>query len=252
MTITTPDWRRSCARSTPALRQPQVVVDPIEVDLGAIARISALERRVTLLNKTRGYTQATVSSDTPWVAIFPKTVNLWAGIPADVRIAVHAANLPFRSQQRADITVTLADGATLDLPLLAKVSLWRESLRLGRRAASAALPEAWHAVVAVWQFWGRVTRTIGRPFLRHGWLVWALWFLLSAGLGAATYFIPGVREAVVPAIGLNAQASGEWLVGAVVLPPLSLATAYLALVISSLLGGLLFGATRGAWRSFFR
>jgi len=234
------------------LRRPQVNVDPATVDLGGIARLSSIESRITLLNTSRGYIEARVTADKPWVAVIPKRIDLWAGIPADVRIAVHAADLPFRSQQQANITLALDDGSRIDVPLVAHVSLWREAWRLVQRALSAALPEAWRCIGAVWRFWGRLTRAIGKPFVRHGWLVWALWLLLSAGLGTAAFFLPAAREFVLLAVGLEGAETAEWIVGAIAVPPLGLATVYLAAIILSLLGGGLFGAGRGGFRSLFR
>jgi len=234
------------------LRRPQVSVDPATVDLGGIARLSSIESRITLLNTARGYIEAKVTADKPWVAVLPKRIDLWAGIPADVRIAVHAADLPFRSQQQANIALALDDGSTLDVPLVAHVSLWREAWRLLHRALSAALPEAWRSIVAVWRSWGRVTRAVGRPFVRHGWLVWTLWFLLSAGLGAAAYFIPTAREFLRMAVGLQEGQTAEWIAGAIAVPPLGMATLYLSALILSLLGGGLLGACRGGFRSLFR
>jgi serine/threonine protein kinase len=93
----------------PGLPHPKLVVDQPAVDLGPIARESALIRKVTALNVSRGYTSATVSSSQPWLEIYPEQLDLWAGIPSDVRINVRAEDLPFRSEQRGVVTIQ-ADG----------------------------------------------------------------------------------------------------------------------------------------------
>lgn len=234
------------------LGAPKVVVDPSLVDLGPVAREAALVRRITLLNATRGYTQVKIEASQPWVEVYPRSVHLWAGIPSDVRIAINAADLPFRSLQKEIVTLHVEGQAPIQVPVLARVSLARETWRVLGRAASAALPVSWRTVQAVWRFWGRATRWLGRPLVAHPWLIWLLWAVLSAGLGAVTYFQPVFREAILARLVLRPEVWSDYVIPVIIAPPLTLASAYLALLLSSLLGGAAWGALKGAWKSFFR
>ena len=114
----------------PGLPQPKIVLDTQTIDLGSIARESALLRRITVLNASRGYTLATVCASQPWLEVYPEKLHLWAAVPVDIRVNVHAENLPFRSLQSGLVSVTY-DGATpLEIPITARVSLTREAWRL--------------------------------------------------------------------------------------------------------------------------
>lgn len=234
------------------LAAPKVVVDPQVIDLGPIARESALIRKVTVLNSTRGYVQATVTSSQPWVEAYPRVVHLWAGIPADIRVSVHAEDLPFRSQQRETVFLEIAGQPPLDVQVLAKVSLLRESWRLLARAMSAALPESWRAICAVWRFAGSASRTIGRPLARHGWLVWLAWFLMSACLGALAYLYPQTRGDLMTRLVLRPDVWSDYVIPIIIAPPLSVAALYLILVATALSVAAVWGALKGAWKSFFR
>jgi len=237
------------------LPKPKIVADPPNIALGKVARESALIRRVTALNITRGYTLASVTASQPWIEVFPSKLHLWAGIPVDIRINVRAEGLPFRSQQSGVVTVTPDGHEPLEIPVAAQVSLTREVWRIIRRALLGALPEAGRTISRACRFLWRATRTIARPFLAHPLLFWLLW--LSSG--AACYMaIQNWQTLPLPAsfIGIlaNIQNAGwESAVALSALAPLMLVAAiWLALLIVALVGGGLFGALRGAWKSFFR
>lgn len=244
----------------PGLTKPKAIVDPAAVDLGPIAREAALIRRITLLNSTRGYAIASLSTTQPWLEVYPTTVHLWAGRPVDIRVSVHAEGLPFRSQQQGHITIR-AEEQSLDVPVTAQVSLWREVWRLIRRAILAAVPESWRMFVSALRMVRRVTRSVRQPFAQRPWILWLVWFLLSAGVGLTIYFAH--QAAIWP----------EWLIGLRTfildrLPePLDIGRAALVAVLGppgfflflwllfALLAPLLaavWGALRGAYKSFFR
>ena len=239
----------------PGLPHPKIIVDPSTVPLGSIAREAALLRRVTVLNATRGYVRATVSASQPWLEVYPTVLNLWAGIPVDIRINVHAEGLPFRRQQHGTILIQPEGEPPVEIPLTAQVSLWREVWRLTWRALAAALPGSWRGLVGAWRIVARVARTIGRPFARHGWLAWLLWFLLSAGLGVGLYFLPpwAQGKAFLGWILQRPDTLRAWqgyLLPLVLAPPALLAGLWLSFVCLMLGGGAVWGALRGAWRSF--
>jgi serine/threonine protein kinase len=245
----------------PGLAHPKIVVDQPHVDLGAVARESALIRRITVLNVSRGYTQATISSSQPWLEVYPERLHLWAGIPTDVRINVHAENLPFRSEQRGVITVKVEGQDTIEVPVTARVSLTREMWRLTWRAISAALPESWRTFRSGWRTVARTTNSISAPFVRHSWLLWLVWLLMGLAIAGAIYLLPPERVAqVLPQ--LTPQLPEIWPEGAEIVaryglpailgPPFIVSVVWLVFVLVMLVGGAVWGALLGAWKSFFK
>jgi serine/threonine protein kinase len=238
------------------LATPKLVVDPQAVDLGRIARESALVRRVTVLNVTRGYAMATVSATQPWLEVFPGALHLWVGKPVDIRINVRAEGLPFRKQQRGDVRVEAPGLDPIDIPVTAQVSLRREAWRLLWRAVSASIPESWRTLKAGGRLIGRVTRAIGRPFVLHTWLIWAVWFVLGTAIGAGLYYLPQeVWPENLMLLGLALPRPDTILniaLYSVLGLPTLFALCWTAFVVVSIVGGAVLGAVRGAWKSFFR
>ena len=239
----------------PGLAHPKVVVDQPAVDLGAIARESALIRKVTALNVSRGYTFATVSASQPWLEIYPAQLNLWAGIPADIRVNVHAEDLPFRAEQRGVVTIKVDGQDSIEVPVTARVSLTREMWRLTLRALGAAFPESWRTVRAAWRTVGRVRQAIATPFARHGWLLWLAWFALGLllGVGLPRYVDLSAYSGLVVELGdptLNEWANRTLL--AAVGPPFLVSSVWITFLLVMLLGGSVWGALRGAWKSFYK
>ena len=251
----------------PGLPQPKIATDPPAVELGAIARESALVRKVTALNITRGYTLATVRASQPWIEIYPETLHLWAGIPADIRVNVRAENLPFRSQQRGTVRIE-ADGIDpVEVPVTARVSLTREAWRLLWRTISAALPESWRAVKTCWSEAMGITAAALRPLWRYPWLVWVVWLVGAIGLGMALYaWQPGPDAG---ALGRFLQPPADWttdvpptwfevrlalfyILQGLLAIPLLLPGFWLVIFLTWLFGAALWGAARGAWKSLFR
>jgi serine/threonine protein kinase len=238
----------------PGLPRPVVTVDPPVIHLGSIARESALIRRVTVLNTTRGFTLAAVSASQPWIEVYPATLNLWASIPADVRVQVRAEGLPFRSRQHAEVTIAVGDQDPIAIPVTAQVSLTREVWRLIRRGLRGAVPEAWRGAAAAWRLIARVARGIHRPFAAAPWLVWIAWLALAAGIGAGLYYLPPSLEGL-SAFGLVLQRPQVWsdYVAPMLLgPPFLVSAIWLAAVLLLLVAATAVGAVRGVWKSFFR
>jgi len=239
----------------PGLADPQIVADPVEIDLGGVARVSALTVRVSLTNKTRGYAQGRVRASAPWLEVHPPEMHLWAGVPSYMRVHVRAEDLPFRAEQRGVITVTGQDGATLvNIPVRAHVSLWREGWRIIWRGLAAAGPQSWQYLRSTWQAHVAFYRRITAPFLKQPWLTWVLWFLVSTAMGILLYTFPG-EAAQMPLLGPALATQGDIVrivLRAVILPPLLVCTLWPALVVASLLGAGLCGAAVGAYRSFAR
>jgi len=238
------------------LAHPKLVADPQSIDLGRIARESALTRNVTVLNVTRGYALATVSTTQPWLEVFPTTLHLWVGKPVDIRVNVRAEGLPFRKQQRGLVRVQAAGLDPIEIPVMAQVSLRREAWRLLWRAISAAIPEGWRTFLAGGRLIGRVTRTVSRPFILHPWLFWAMWFALGLGIGLGLHFLPaGFWPEGLTLLGLKLPPPAGLLdialYAALGLPTI-LTLLWTAFIASTLIGGFVVGAARGAWKSFFK
>jgi serine/threonine protein kinase len=244
----------------PGLPKPKPVVDPAVVSLGSIARESLITRQITLLNVTRGYTIAALNTTQPWLETYPTTVHLWAGRPVDVRVSVHAEGLPFRSQQQGVVSIQ-AEGQAYQVPVTAQVSLWREIWRLIRRAIIAAAPESWRMFVSALRMVRRVTKAISRPFVRHPWLFWLLWFLLSTGLGLTVYlsyqpalwpdWLLGIRSLIHARLPETLEIQRTVLLAALG-PPGSALLLWLGFAIAVPLLAATIGALRGAFKSFFR
>ena len=239
----------------PGLPQPRMVADPSVVDLGGIARDAALIRNVTVFNDRRGYVLAQVSSSEPWIDVHPATLHLWAGRPVDIRIHVHAEDLPFRSQQRGVVAVEAEGLDPIDIPVTAQVSLVREAWRLARRAVAAAAPESWRTMVAGWRIVGRVASAIGRPFAGRRWLLWVVWLVLGVAIGAGAWRFPSQARTVAQAlvgVALDAWPDHGLVASFVILgPPFIVSALWLSFLVIVLVGGGFFGAVKGAWRSFF-
>lgn len=241
-------------RVDPGLAHPKLVADLQTIDLGSVARESALLRRVTVLNSGRGYVLAHVSSSQPWLEVFPTTLHLWSGRPVDIRVNVHAEGLPFRRQQLGALRVE-ADGQTpIEIAVSARVSLLREAWRLCRRSLGAALPESWRGFRAGWRRLGRFARSANRAVSDHPWLIWALWLAIGALAGVGLYHVPDWALGA-EVLGWTVRRPGEWLeyVAPVILaPPAIVSSLWLTTVAVTLFGSALWGALRGAWRSLFR
>ncbi len=238
----------------PGLPRPTVTVDPPVIQLGAIARESALIRRLTVLNASRGYAVATVSASPPWIEVYPTTLNLWAAIPVDVRVQVRAEGLPFRSQQRGEVTIETPGQGPIVIPVTAQVSLTREAWRVVRRALQGAIPEAWHSARAAWRRIARRARRIHRPFAATPWLVWIVWLALAAGIGAGLYYLPPSLEglSVLGFVLRRPQTWKDYVAPVVLGPPFLVSALWLAFVLVALLVATTAGAIRGVWKSFFR
>jgi hypothetical protein len=236
------------------------VVDPPDVDLGSVARESAILRRITLLNVTRGYTIAMLSTTQPWLETYPTTVHLWAGRPVDIRVSVHAEGLPFRSKQLGSISIQAEDQVD-EVPVTAQVSLWREVWRLIRRAIIAAVPEGWRMFMSAFRTVRRVTTALRKPFIQRPWILWLVWFLVSAGLGLSIYFahadamwpswLQGVRTLVLDQLPEPLEI-GRAVLMAVLGPPGFCLLLWLIFALATPLVAAALGALRGAFKSFFR
>jgi len=143
----------------------------------------------------------------------------------------------------------------IDIPVTAQVSLVREAWRLARRAVAAAAPESWRSMVVGWRIVGRVAAAIGRPFAGRRWLLWVVWLVLGAAIGAGAWRFPSQARSVAQALvgmALDAWPDYGLVAGFVILgPPFIVSALWLSFLVIVLVGGGLFGAVKGAWRSFF-
>ncbi|MHB1317099.1 MAG: protein kinase domain-containing protein [Anaerolineae bacterium] len=239
----------------PGLADPKIVADPPEIDLGGVARVSALTVRAALTNKSRGYVLGHVRSSEPWLEVHPPQIHLWAGIPSYMRIHVRAEDLPFRSEQSGTVFVTDEHGQPLaSIPVKAHVSLLREIWRLVWRALAAAGPMSWKLTSAVWHAHTSFYRRVTTPFRRQPWLGWLLWLLVGTAVGLALYTFPA-EAPLLPVIGRALHTGGDLaqiIIRAVILPPLLLFTLWPAIVAISLAIAAVAGAAVGAYRSFSR
>ena len=236
------------------LGHPRIGVDTSTMDLGSVARESALVRRVTVLNETRGYVQAMVKTSKPWIEVYPDRLDLWAGKPADVRVNVRAEDLPFRSRQRGIISIQADVQDPLEIPVMARVSLTREAWRLIRRALLAAAPESWRTLKAACLWTGRIVSIGIGPFARHPWLIGLLWTMMAAAVCAALYLTGETLFALPLIAGLvrRPQHWSDYVSPALIGPPLVLSVLWLSIWLLVTLGSALWGALRGAYKSFYR
>ena len=236
----------------PGLSQPRLTCDPSEVDLGPIARQSALIRKITVSNTARGYALAQVSATQPWIEVYPTSLHLWTGMPADIRVSVRAEDLPLRSKQRGQVIVQSDGHDPIEIPVTAQISLVREIWRIIRRAVGAALPESWHTVRRGWRIVSRGADVLGSPFLGRPWLLPLAWLLVGVAIGAGLYFSP--YEALT--LGKYTYAKPvlwfDYVLPVLLGPPLIISIGWLAFLLIMLVGGALFGAAKGAWKSFYR
>ena len=237
----------------PGLPDPKIVADPAEIDLGGVARVSALTVRASLTNTSRGYVLGQVQSSEPWLEVHPPQMHLWAGIPSYMRIHVRAEDLPFRAEQSGTISVADLEGQSLvSIHVKAHVSLVREMGRILWRALSAAGPLSWRYVKRTWGAHSTAFARVSRPFRKQPWLIWLLWLLVSAATGILLTF--ATDSAPLPWSGIS-PASQEWVqivMGAILLPPLLLLILWPAVVVASVCIAGVAGALVGAFRSFVR
>ena len=241
----------------PGLPHPQMVADRPTVDLGGVARESALIEHVSL-QQPRARLCAGCRQ---------RRSALDRGFPRHPRLALGAARRsqhqhPRRGPAPAAPAARRRHRGAPDVPdtqiaVLARVSIWREVLRLIWRAVAAALPAAWRRGVAAWQLNARLTQSVARPFVRHPWLFWVLWLLLSGGLAAGLYYGRDLIAHLLwvgPQITtfLNADQLPRIALTAALAPPLLLVSLLLLLLVTSIAGSTLYGAIEGAWSSFAR
>lgn len=251
----------------PGLGHPQIEADRPTVDLGGVAREAALIEHITVSNRGRGYAQVSVSADQPWVEVFPTTLHLWSGRPVDLTITVHAEDLPLRRQQQGTVTLAveetegagdaLASVSPVQVQVLARVSVVREVLRILWRAVSTAAPTAWHDMQAAGRWSAGLTRGLTRPFRRHVWLIWLLWAALSVAAGVGLHYGGGLLSAarwIGPwaTLVLTLEPPLGMALAAILGPPALLLLVWLLTIAIAVLGSGLWGAIRGAWRSFAR
>lgn len=240
----------------PGLPHPKPTPDPEVIDLGRIARHASIDRTLTIKNATRGYSRAAITPSQPWVEVEPGVVHLWTHRPAEVRVRVHASDLPFRKQQHAHLTITSNGRQPVEVPVTASVSLFAEAWRILRRTLGAMIPESWRWAAAGWKLLAQAVGAVRKPFLKRRWLTWILWALVGAGIGVGLHYLPGWAQ------GLNLlgyrlarldQIPADiprYFLPVILGPPLLyLALLSLGLVIL-VFGGLLLGAIRGMIRSF--
>jgi len=243
------------------LAQPRIATDPPQIALGAIARESAIVRKATVLNVTRGYTLGKVTASEPWIEVYPEAVHLWAGIPADVRISVRAEMLPFRSKQSGLVCIEADGTAPVEVPITARVSLMREAWRILVRTIGAALPESWRRLGQAWNLVARSATVAIGPFVRFPWLVALIWVALAGGFGYLLYrfpedigALPIIGALLVPTLGSSDTLTLflSIVVRAGLAPPVMISTLWLIYLSLALLVGAVWGACHGAWKSFFR
>ncbi|MFH1084472.1 MAG: hypothetical protein V1772_01740 [Chloroflexota bacterium] len=171
----------------------------------------------------------------------------------DIRVNVRAEDLPFRSQQRGVVTIASSDQPPIEVPVTARVSLGREVWRLVRKALSAALPESWAMVGDAWGLMADATRAINRTLARHGWLVWLIWALLGAAMGAGLYLWPPGLVVPLGDLALTApQAWMDYVLPVLVGPPVFALGLWLFALALSLVGGAIGGFLRGVYKSLVR
>ena len=239
------------------LTTPRILARPEKIELGKVARESALIRHTTLHNATRGYTVARLSADVPWLEVQPATLHIWKGIPTNITAHVHAEDLPFRKEQMGNVIIETDDRDPVRVPVTATVSLWREALRLLKRLISGAVPGAWSTMRTGQKAITTAIARVRKPFDNRPWLVAILWIVLSGLLLYGAYMLPAQADQVLSLFGITLAAEPliahlERILVAGASPP----AAWIGLVVAAYsitsVIGLLIGLIRGAWKAIAR
>jgi len=239
------------------LTTPRIIARPEKIELGKVARESALIRHTTLNNATRGYTIAHLSADVPWLEVQPATLHVWKGIPTNITAHVHAEDLPFRKEQMGNVIIETADRDPVLVPVTATVSLWREGLRLFKRLISGAVPGAWSAMRAGQKMIANVLAKLRKPFDNRPWLLAIVWILISGLLLYGAYTLPDQAAQTLSLFGITligdplvAHLERILLAGAAP-PAVWIALVVTAYSLATLIGGGI-GLVRGAWKAIAR
>lgn len=235
------------------LTRPHTVADPAQLDFGRVAREAGISRYVELINTTRGYTRAQISVNQPWLEVFPTELPIAVQAPAKLRVAVHAEALPLRQEQHGQVRITLPDQEPLTISVTVRVSILRELWRISWRALSSAIPEAYRTTGGLLSGYERIRSTLARPFVRWPWLH-LLWYLVLAALiVTGLYYLPADRQLVTHWVSLaHPEAWYGYILPALLGPLLIAAAVVIVPWLLLLVGGLLVGFIKGAWRSFVR
>ena len=225
----------------PGLARPKLVVEPTRLDLGHVAREDSITRELKLWNSHRGYVAASVTTATPWIRIRPPAVGLLAREnPAIVSLSIRTRDLPLRGHHQGAVVVDAGDAGVVSLPIAARISfvreLWRD-LQLAWKGAAPQAASGWRAS-ARWLRRGK-KRLDAATYGRIRWFV-------GAHLGGGTLLCLGWW------LLTHAKDVGGYLLILFFSLPLLVVSLLAAIIVLSLVSGLLFGAVKGLWLTFRR
>jgi len=228
-------------RLDPGLPYPKLEVDPLRLDLGQVGRNGDITQTLSLRNSSRGYVKAKISTTAPWLQAQPQAAGLRAnGAATTVSVAIRAHELPLFGRHQGTVVIKAGRAGRVSIPVTVQVSLWRELWRLLVRAWKGAVPGAGMGLQSSARRLVRLARWLGAGGRRHlrvvgyGYLASALggclgWWLATQGKDIESYAIIGLLGPLATVMVLGTAS----------------ATVFLTT-------GLLFGALRGVWRTFWQ
>lgn len=228
-------------RLDPGLAEPKLAVEPLLLDLGRVAREGDFQHTLKLSNATRGYLRANIRSTTHWLSVRPKQIELRGdGAPAQATVIVRSHELPLFGAHQGSVEIESGSTVQFSIPVIVKLSFPHELWRQVGRAWRAMWPAAGQGLNASARFLRRNFGKLGAFVKHHPRAVPYSYLTLSAsgvaGWWAATQGVDIESYLLIGAIG----------------PLVLLAGASVLFSLGALLFGVLSGAARGVWRTFWK
>jgi serine/threonine protein kinase len=174
-------------RLNPRLGLPDLVVEPLILDFGRIARSRRIQRQLRVRNEGRGYAQASLSASVPWVYFERDEVGCLSGADSSVKVWLDASTLPLRREHHAVVACTPDRGSRISISITAELSLAREALRRIAVVLAMLARLTGRGARRGWGYWMRTFRSLLRS--RYG--LWILGFeaVILAAMMVALWWI---------------------------------------------------------------
>jgi serine/threonine protein kinase len=157
-------------RLNPRLGLPSLVVEPLNLDFGRIARSGSIQRQLRVRNEGRGYAQAKLNASVPWIRFERDEVGCLSDADSTVKVWLDASALPLRRDHQAVVACTPARGSRISISITAELSLVREALRHITVLLAMLTCLTGRGARRGWGYWMRTFRSLLRS--RYG-----LWIL---------------------------------------------------------------------------
>ena len=223
-------------RLNPRLALPDLVVEPMNLDFGRIARSGTVLRRLRVRNEGRGYAQASLSASVPWIHFEQAQIGCLSGDQASVKTYLNATALPLHREHQAVIAFTPDRGSRISVSVTAELSLLREALRRLAAALATLARLAARGARRGWGYWMRTFRSVLRS--RYGLWILGVEAVILAAVMVALWWM--WRD---PSPDLN-----DWARALILIVPLALLIVYFLPAIAFVTGSILWEIVRGLAR----